>query len=53
MNNNNSQKNIDHFKKNNINQNSENYKILYCKNREIEITFINCLIFQENKLSTT
>ena len=47
--NNNSQKNLTHFKKNNINQ--KHKKLYTCKNREMESTSGNFLIYTENKLS--
>ena len=53
MHNNNNQKNMDPFKKNNINKKYKKMIKLYiCKNREIEITFKYCVIFKENKLFT-
>ena len=53
---NNSQKNINHFKKKkktiSIKKTKKIIKPYICKNREVEITFRNCLIFWENKLFT-
>ena len=53
MHNNNSQKNMDPFKKKKINKKYKKMIKLYIfKTREIEIAFKYCVIFKENKLFT-